>query len=217
MNIKVILADDHRIVREGLQRLLADVEGIEVIGEAENGRQTLQLVQKLKPDLVVMDISMPDLNGIEATQQILAKEKPPKIIALSMHTEKRFITEMLRAGAMGYLLKDCAREELALAINTVIRGKVYLSADIAGVVTKELTKMATTSESSPYTALSSREREILQLLAEGHGTKEIAQKLFVSVKTVETHRQNIMNKLDLHSIADLTKYAIREGITSLDD
>jgi DNA-binding NarL/FixJ family response regulator len=217
MHIRVLLADDHKIMREGLRSLLANEEEIEVVSEAENGRQTLELVRQVKPDVVVMDIAMPDLNGIEATQRIVSHESAPKVIALSMHSDKRFVTQMLRAGASGYLLKDCALEELAFAIRTVATRGVYLSPAIAGVVTEEIVHPMTSTDSGVCSPLTSREREVLQLLAEGHGTKEIAAMIDVSVKTVETHRQNVMAKLDLHSIAELTKYAVREGLTSLED
>ena len=217
MSIRVLLADDHRIMREGLRSLLAKEENIEIAGEAENGRQTIELVRKLKPDVVVMDLRMPDLNGIEATRRIVGHGSPTKVIALSMHHEKRFVTEMLSAGASGYLLKDCALEELAFAIRTVAGGKVYLSPAVAGVVAEEFARNTVPPKSSASSSLSPREREILQLLAEGHSTKDIASRIHVSIKTVETHRQNIMAKLDLHSIAELTKYAVREGLTSLED
>jgi DNA-binding NarL/FixJ family response regulator len=163
-----------------------------------------------------MDITMPDLNGIEATQKIVSHEPAPKVIALSMHSDKRFVTQMLRAGASGYLLKDCVLEELASAIRTVAAKKVYLSPAIADLVTEGLIHPEASTDSGVCSPLTSREREVLQLLAEGHGTKEIAGMIKVSVKTVETHRQNIMSKLGLHTIAELTKYAIREGLTSLE-
>jgi len=217
MHIRVLLADDHKIMREGLRSLLAKEEEIEVVSEAENGRQTLELVRQVKPDVVVMDISMPDLNGIEATQRIVSHEPAPKVLALSMHSDKRFVTQMLLAGASGYLLKDCALEELAFAIRTVAAHKIYLSPAIAGVVTEELVHPMTSTDSGVCSPLTFREREVLQLLAEGHGTKEIAGMIDVSVKTVEAHRQNVMAKLNLHSVAELTKYAVREGLTSLED
>ena len=216
LKIRVVLADDHQIVREGVASLLAKEPGIEVVGTARNGREAVRLVRDLKPHVIVMDISMPDLNGIEATRQVLSVNPNLKVITLSMHTDKRFVVGMFRAGASAYLLKDCAHEELALAVRTVCANKVYLSSAIAGVVVEELARQDPSTESSPIPALTSREREVLQLIAEGHTTKLIASKLFVSVKTIETHRQSTMDKLDLHSIAALTKYAVREGLTSLD-
>ena len=215
MTIKVLLADDHKIVRDGLRTLLEKNPDIIVAGEAEDGREALQMAQKLLPDVVVMDIAMPDLNGIEATRQILADRSTVRIIALSMHSDKRFVSEMLKAGASAYLLKDCAFEELITAIRTVMKGKIYLSPEIAGVVIGDYIKKDTKADSSVFSLLSDREREVLQLMAEGKTTREVASYLHVSVKTVETHRTNIMTKLDIHSIAELTKYAIREGLTTL--
>jgi DNA-binding NarL/FixJ family response regulator len=209
------LADDHKIVRDGLRTLLEKNPGIEVVGEAEDGRETVQLVKKLSPQIVIMDIAMRDLNGIEATRQIIAEHPDIKVIALSMHSDRRFVSEMLKAGAAAYLLKDCAFEELESAIRTVMKNKTYLSPAIAGVIIENYIRNAPKSDPSVFSLLSDREREVLQLMAEGKTTKEIASHLLVSTKTVETHRMNIMTKLDIHSIAELTKYAIREGLTSL--
>ena len=216
MNIKVILADDHQILREGLRALLAKEPDITVVGEAGNGRQSVQLARTLHPDVVVMDVAMPDMNGIDATRQIIGGISGTRVIALSMHSDKRFVKEMLRAGASGYLLKDCAMEELVLAIHAVMAKKVYLSPAISGIVADEFVRRSEDADASPFAALSPREREVLQLLAEGHGAREIAGTIGVSVKTVETHRQHIMDKLDIHSIAELTKCAVREGLTRLD-
>lgn len=215
MTIKVLLADDHKIVRDGLRTLLEKHADIAVLGEAEDGREALQLAGKLSPDVVVMDIAMPELNGIEATRQILSEHPSIKIVALSMHSDKRFVSEMLKAGASAYLLKDCAFEELIAAIRTIMKGKIYLSPGIAGVVLADYIRSDRKSEPSVFSQLSDREREVLQLMTEGKTTKEVAAQLNVSIKTVETHRTNIMTKLDIHSIAELTKYAIREGLTSL--
>jgi DNA-binding NarL/FixJ family response regulator len=203
-------------MREGLRTLIEKQPGMKVVAAAENGRTAVQLAQKLLPEVVVMDIGMPDLNGIEATRQILADNPEVKVVALSMHSAKRFVAEMLKAGASGYLLKDCAFEELALAIRTVIANKVYVSPGINDMIIKEYVNSLSETEVSATSILTPREREVLQLLAEGKTTKQIAASLKVSVKTVETYRQQIMHKLNLHSIAELTKYAIREGITSLD-
>ena len=213
--INIIVADDHKIMREGLCSLLAKQPHIEVVAEAENGRKAVQLALEKKPDIVIMDISMPDLNGIEATRQIVAELSDTKVIALSMHSDKRFVVEMFQAGASGFLLKDCAYQELALAIDTVAASQTYLSPEIAGVMIEDYVTRFPSPSSSPSSILTSREREILQLVAEGWSTKKIAAHLYVSVKTVETHRRHIMKKLDIYSIADLTKYAIKEGLTSI--
>ncbi len=203
-------------MREGLRTLIEKQPDMKVVAEVENGRMAVQLAQKLVPEVVVMDIGMPDLNGIEATQQILADNPEVKVIALSMHSAKRFVVEMLKAGASGYLLKDCAFEELALAIRTAIVNKVYVSPGINDMMIKAYVHNLSESEFSVTSILTPRERQALQLLAEGKTTKQIAASLKVSVKTIETYRQQIMHKLNLHSVAELTKYAIREGITSLE-
>ncbi len=216
MVIKILLADDHEIVREGLRNLLEKQEGFEVVAEAEDGLTAVKKAKKFSPDLVIMDIGMPDLNGIEATRQILAESPHIKIIALSMHSETRFVSEMLKAGASAYLLKDSAFEELIQAIQASRSNKIYLSPRIADKVIKNYITSFPRESFSPFSILTQREREVIQLIAEGKSTKKIASLLFLSVKTVETHRQNIMEKLDLRSVAELTKYAIREGLTSLD-
>lgn len=215
MSIKIVLADDHTIMRKGLRSLLEQQHNIEVVAEAEDGRTTVRLAHELKPDVVIMDISMPDLNGIEATHQIIDTEPDIKVIALSMYSDRKFVAGMLKAGASGYLLKDCAFDELSRAIETVIDDQTYLSPRIAGTVVKDYMEHLPTKDASAFTSLTNREREVLQLIAEGKSTKQIASVLFVSVKTVETHRQNIMSKLNLYNIPDLVKYAIREGITHL--
>ncbi len=216
MSIRILLADDHRIMRQGLRALLEKEADIEVSGEAEEGRTAVQLVRKLKPDVVVMDVGMPDLNGIEATRQINAEAPAAKVLALSMHADKRFVEGMLTAGASGYLLKDDAFEELVSAIRIVAANKMYLSPGIASVVVEDCVRYSRKAESTGRIILTPRQREVLQLLAEGKTTKQIASLLYVSHKTVETHRRQIMEKLDIHSIAELTKYAVREGLTSID-
>ena len=216
MPTRVLLADDHRIIREGLRALLQKQSDMKVVEEAQDGITAVRLAEKLHPDIVIMDIGMPDLNGIEAARQIISRVKGIKVIALSMHSDKRFVLEMLKAGASGYLLKDCAFEELIDAIRTVRNGQIYLSNRVAGVVVDEYLHNRPASEVSAYNLLSAREREVLQLLAEGNSTKSIAASLNVSTKTIETHRQQIMEKLNLHSVAELTKYAVKEGLTSLD-
>lgn len=215
MGIKIILVDDHKIMREGLRNLLEREEDIQIVAEANDGRTAVKLARDLLPDLVVMDTSMPDLNGIEATRQIINENPGTKIIALSMHSDRHFVVEMLKAGASGYMLKDCAFDELVNAIKSVINDETYLSPKIAGIVLKEYMQGVSKDKSTVFSDLSNREREVLQLIAEGNSTKDIAFHLNVSVKTVETHRQQIMRKLKINNIAGLTKYAIKEGLTSL--
>ncbi len=215
MCVRVVLADDHKIMREGLCSLLRNDPRVEIVGVAEDGRSAVQLVRELKPDVVVMDVAMPDLNGIDAARRIKAEQPDVRILALSMHADKRYISSMLQAGASGYLLKDCAFKELVQAIHTVSHRQVYLSPSIAALVTEDYVRQLMSKGGSPASMLSPKEREVLQLMAEGHSTKQIAATLFLSVKTIETHRQQIMEKLDIHSVAELTKFAIREGLTSL--
>ncbi|OPX91181.1 response regulator transcription factor [Pelotomaculum sp. PtaB.Bin117] len=213
MSIKLIIVDDHKIMRDGLRCLLENTPGMEVIAEAAEGRTAVQLVRELSPDVVIMDVAMPDLNGIEATRKIREESPDTKVVALSMHSDKRFVAEMLNAGASGYLLKDCAFEELACAVNTIISDKYYLSSNIAGVVMAEYVQSPHEKNISVFSVLTAREREVLQLLAEGGNTTRIAATLHVSEKTVDAHRRNIMSKLDIQSMAGLIKYAIREGLT----
>ena len=214
--INIVLADDHQIVRHGLRSLLSAEPDMAVVGEADNGRAVVRLVQELAPQVVIMDISMPDLNGIEATRQIVSDAPGIKVIALSMHSDSLFVLNMFKAGASGYLLKDCALEELVKAVRTVINRKVYLSPGISDIVIKDFVIGWASTESSAYSILTAREREVLQLMAEGKSTTQIAESLCVSIKTVEAHRKQLMNKLDIHSVAELTKYAIRQGLTSLE-
>jgi DNA-binding NarL/FixJ family response regulator len=216
VSIKILIADDHKIVRDGLRALLENELNMTVLGEAENGRTAVELAKELQPDVVIMDISMPDLNGIEATRQIRESVPRAKVIALSMHTDRRFVAEVLKMGASGYLLKDCAFEELASAIHAVLSNRNYLSSQIADVVLKDYVRLVAKKDMSVFEILTAREREVLQLIAEGSSTKEIAACLNISVKTVETYRLRIMEKLDAHSIAELTKYAVRQGLTSLE-
>lgn len=214
--LKVVIADDHRIVLEGLKVLLHSHKNIEVVGEADNGRKAVELALRLKPDVVIMDITMPDMNGIAATRDILDREPGIKVLALSMHSDKRFVSKALREGVSGYVLKECVSAELVEAVNTAASGKIYLSPQIADVVIRDYKKQLLDKEYSVYSVLTKKERETLQLFSEGKTTKEIAHILKVSIKTVETHRSRIMEKLDIHSIAELTKYAVREGLTSLE-
>ncbi len=216
MSVRIILADDHKIMRDGLRALLEKQPGMEVVAGAEDGRTAVQLAREFKPDVMLMDITMPDLNGIDATRQIVAESPGVKVVALSMHSDSRFVAGMISAGVSGYLLKDCAFEELTRAISAVVANQTYLSPRIAGTVIKDYAAKLSTNESSAFSVLTAREREVLQLIAEGPTTKQIAARLHVSVKTVETHRRQIMNKLNIYSIAELTKFALREGLTSLE-
>ncbi len=216
MSIRIVIADDHRIVREGLRALIEKQTDMQVIGETENGRETVGMAQELLPDIVLMDVSMPDMNGIEATRRIVGDLPHVRVLALSMHSDRRFAMEMLKAGASGYLLKDSAFEELAHAIRAVLSGHTYLCHRIADLVIRDYMSI-TSKETSAFSTLTAREREVLQLIAEGRSTKEIASLLNLSVKTIETHRQQVMDKLCIRSIAELTKYAIREGLTSIEE
>ena len=216
MSIRIVLADDHHIVRDGLRSLLEEQGDMEVIAEAENGRDAVALAAELRPDVVVMDVGMPDLNGMEATRQVLKRARGTRVVALSMHSDRRFVAGMLEAGASGYVIKDAAFEELARAIRAVVDGRTFLCPAVAGVVVGDYLNRRAAGEPAPARPLTPREREVLQLLAEGSATKQIAARLGVSVKTVETHRSRIMAKLNIRSVAELTKYAIREGLTSLD-
>jgi len=217
--ISILLADDHQIVRSGLRSLFDDEKDMKVISEADNGRTAVRLSKELMPNVVVMDITMPDLNGVEATRQIMHDSPGARVIVLSEHSDRRFVSEALKAGAVGYLPKGAPFQELTEAVRTVHAGKVYLSPRVAGVVVEGYVRgntPGTDDNCSAFAILSPREREVLQLISEGLATKEVARHLHVSIKTVETHRAKIMEKLDLHSLAELTKYAIREGLTALE-
>jgi DNA-binding NarL/FixJ family response regulator len=216
MGTRILLADDHRIVRDGLRALLEKDPDIEVAGEAENGRTIVEMVRRIKADMVIMDVGMPELNGIDATRQIASIAPAVKVIALSMHSDKRFVSEMFKAGASAYLLKDCAFEELSGAVRVVLAGQVYLSPQIASPIIKDYVNRLSHHDDSAFTRLTPREREVLQLLGEGKSIKDISSQLNISVKTVETHRQQLMHKLEIGNLADLIKYAIREGLTSLE-
>jgi len=216
MSIGILLVDDHAIIRQGLRSLLEKQPDLEVLAEAEDGRRAIELVRELRPDIVIMDVTMPSLNGIEATRQICTELPEVKVIALSIHSNRRFIGDMLQAGAAGYVLKESLFDELVQAIEAVAGGNRYLSPRITGVVIDDYVKHLSTSADSPFATLTSREREVLQLVAEGRSTKQIAFELHVSSKTIEANRRQIMEKLDLHSVAELTKYAIREGLTTLE-
>jgi DNA-binding NarL/FixJ family response regulator len=215
MKTKIILVEDHNIMREGLRLLLENQSGVEVIGEGRNGREAVKLVKELKPDIVVTDISMPDMNGMEATKRILESCEDVKVIVLSVHSDKQFVNSMLKVGASGYLIKDCVKDELIHAIDAVKWGQMYISPRIAGSVLKDYKRFLDEEDTSVFSKLTKREREVLQLIAEGKSTKQIAGDLFVSVKTIETHRQNIMNKLEIYNIPDLVKYAIQQGVIDI--
>ena len=215
LKTKILLADDHKIMRAGLRSILEKQPDMEILGEAQNGLVALQLAKKLRPDLVIMDISMPDLNGIEATSRILAELSGLRVLALSMHSDRGFLIKMLKAGASGYLLKDCASEELIDAVHVIMKNRLYISPAMVDDMVRGYVQMASREDLSAFSVLTTRERDVLQRLAEGKSVKEIAHDLNISVKTVETFRHRIEDKLSLNSIAELTKYAIREGITSL--
>jgi DNA-binding NarL/FixJ family response regulator len=215
MALKILIADDHRIIREGLRALIDKENDLEVVAEAGNGKEAIQLAHAHRPDLVVMDISMPEMNGIEATRRIVAELQDIRILALSMETDRRFVVEVLKSGATGYVLKDAAFSELANAIRTVAANETYLSGRISELLIREFIQKIPEAASITYETLSSREREILQLIADGKNLKELAFTFDVSLKTIENQRHSIMKKLNLYSIAELTKYAIREGLTAL--
>jgi DNA-binding NarL/FixJ family response regulator len=215
MKIRILLADDHRLMSEGLRSLLGKEPDMAVVGEAYDGRTAVRLAEELAPHVVVLDVTMPDLNGMEAARQILKRMPATKVLALSMHCDHRYVSQMLLAGASGYLVKDCALEELAQAIRVVHGGQRYLSPKVTSAVVDEYVRRLGGDRPKAMSVLTNREREVLQLLAEGRTTKQIARRLHVSPKTVETHRRQVMQKLDLHSVAQLTKFAVKEGITSL--
>lgn len=205
---RILLADDHAVVRQGFARILEGQEDLEVVGEAADGREAVQMANQLKPDVVIMDVSMPELNGIEATRRLQKDNPRIRILALSMHKENVFVREILRAGAAGYLLKDAIDEELITAVRAVSGGEGYLSPSVSEAVLSDYRRHVT----DPIDLLSSREREILQMLAEGKTNKEVAQVLNISVYTVDAHRGRIMEKLNLHSIGEMVRFAMRNGL-----
>jgi len=215
MSLKILLVDDHRMLREGLNAILAEEPDLEVVGQAEDGRSALRLVQELKPDVVIMDIGMRELNGVDATRQVVAENPGVRVVALSTYSDKVHVLGMLEAGASGYVIKSSAYDELRSAVRAAASGKTYLSPEVAGaVVEAHLETRVRDTENKKE--LSPREREVLQLIAEGRTSAEIAERLYVSAATVDTHRRNIARKLDRHSVAELTKYAIRAGLTQID-
>ena len=216
MKISILLVDDHRLLLDGLKVSLNSKRDWDVIDIASNGLEAIKFAKKLKPDIVILDISMPEMNGIEAARRIKVDSPKTKIIMLSMHLDRRFITESLKAGARGYILKDSAFQEVVEAITEVLKGELFFSRKIHDMVMTDYIRLIKESDAPPFSDLSAREKEVLQMIAEGNTTKEIASALFVSVKTIESHRKRVMDKLNIHSIAGLTKYAIREGITQLE-
>jgi two-component system response regulator NreC len=204
----VLLADDHVIVRRGFRMILADQKDMQVVGEADNGREAVEQAELLRPDVCVMDVTMPELNGIEATRRLLKVSPKTRVLALSMHKDAVYVREILRAGAKGYLLKDCDQGDFLKAVRVVALGKGYLSPEISGAVLEDYRKHVT----NPIDLLSSREREVLQMIAESKTNKEIAAALNLSVYTVEAHRSRVMEKLNLHSIGELVRFALRNGL-----
>ena len=215
MSTRLLLVDDHKIMRHGIRSLLEKQAGMKVLEETNNGRSAIEFARTLSPDVIIMDIAMHDLNGIEATRQIIAELPEVKVIMLSMHSDRQMVADALQAGASGYLLKDCEFDELVRAIETVVSNRTYLSPEIADILVENFVRKSPSEESSASSVLTSREREVLQLLAEGKTTREIANVLCLSTKTVETHRRQMMEKLNIYNVAHLVKYAISQGLTSL--
>lgn len=213
--VRIVLADDHRIVREGLRTLIAQEPDMTVVAMAEDGPQLLRQVQDCSPDLVITDISMPGLNGIEALRRLRAEQPEIQVVCLSMHNEDRVVLAAIEAGASGYLLKDSSFDELAQAVRQVMAGRVYISAELSGVVVRELRSLKAGAPPAPSAALTPREKELVQLFAEGWTTNEIAERLHLSPKTVATHRENVLRKLQARGVADLTRYALREGLSPM--
>ena len=215
-NIRVLLADDHALVLAGIRALVEELGGTQIVAEANNGRDAVALAKQHKPDLVIMDISMQELNGIEATAQIMAEVPATKVLILSMHTTEDFVRRAIKAGAVGYLVKDSAPLDLKMAIAAVLRGEVYLSPRVSRHVVSGFLHGKPHLGESSMDALTARQREILQMIAEGKSTKQIAFQLEVSIKTVETHRAALMERLGIHDVAGLVLYAVRHGVISVD-
>jgi DNA-binding NarL/FixJ family response regulator len=209
--VRVLLADDHELLRAGLRLLFGTIAGVEVVGEASDGREAIELAQKLRPDVVLMDIMMPELNGLDATARIVAAGCGPHVLILSMNADEESVLAALRSGAVGYILKNVRPVELELAIRATARGETYLCSAVSRHVIDRLLKRSQASESS-WDLLTPRQREVLQLVAEGRTSKEIAQRLAVSVRTAETHRSQLMEALDIHDVAGLVRYALRKGL-----
>lgn len=216
MSTRIILADDHCILREGIGAMLREVPDFAIVGEAGDGNEAVRLARELRPDVVVTDVSMPGMNGIEAIRRIVAEVPGVKTLCLSVHDEKRLVSAVMDAGACGYLLKDCAFDELLRAVRTVLAGKVWISPSIAGVLMEDYRNRRAGTTASAFSELTAREREVIQLIAEGCSTREIAERLHVSAKTIGTHREHLMTKLGVSGTAELTRYALREGLTALE-
>jgi two-component system, NarL family, response regulator NreC len=213
--IRILVADDHTIIRSGLRVLLEREQDMKVVGEAADGRHAVQLAEELQPDVVLLDIAMPNLNGIEAARQISAKLSRVSVIVLSMHSDESYVLKTLKAGARGYLLKDSAESDIINAVRAVSQGKAYFSPEISRMLVDDYVRqMQQRGVDDSYELLTSREREILQMLAEGKSNKDIANSLNLSLYTVETHRSNILQKLNLHSLPELILYAVRKGVIS---
>jgi len=210
---RILICDDHKIIRRGIRALLERESDMEVVGEAGDGQEAVKKAQEVRPDLVIMDVAMPGMNGVEATHHILSILPQTKVLALSMHGDRRYVLNMFQAGVSGYLLKDCAHEELSQAIRQIMAGKTYLPPGISEIFIQGY-QNGSFSSNTAFSLLSAREREVLKLIADGKSTAQIAEALSISVKTVESHRKNIMSKLGFYSIAELTKFALREGLTA---
>ncbi len=213
MTLRILLVDDHQMMREGLRSILEKVDDYSVVGEAGSGREAVRLVRELSPDIVVMDVAMSGMNGIEATREIRANAPATQVVALSSYSDRRYVTAILDAGACAYVLKADAYDDLQRAVDAAAQGMKYLCSGVTSEVIESALQRGTNG--SVYELLAPREREVLQLVAEGLTSSQIAQSLSVSTSTIETHRRNIMRKLDVHNVAELTKYALREGLTSL--
>jgi len=213
---RIVLVDDHALFIAGIRSLLEQQADLEIVGEAGSGIEAVKVVRQTSPDLVITDATMPGMNGIDATREILAESPHVKVLCVTMHGNRHFVTAVLEAGAAGYLLKECAHEELIRAIEAVMAGKTYISPSVAGIVVASLKEGRAEPELSVFSLLTTRERQVLQLLAEGHSTKEIAGTLNLSVKTIGSHRERTMQKLSINSVAGLTKYAVRQGLTSIE-
>ena len=216
MSVKVLLVDDHAIIREGLRSLLEKQPDMEVVADVDDGRRAVEMVRELSPDVVIMDVTMPRLGGIEATRQITGESPSVKVIALSIHSKRRFVADMLQAGAAGYILKECLFDELVQAIHAVCEGGRYLSPSITDVVVNDYVKRLSSDEESPLRSLTGREREVLQLVAEGKSSAQIGDLLYLSPKTVDTYRSRLMQKLGIQDLASLVKFAVRQGLVPLE-